>query len=288
MVNSITKLSPVKINLYLEVLNKTKSGYHNLESLMTLCDCGDVINIKKASEFKLSIDGPFAKGLVDKNNIILKSFSLIEKVFRKNFYVHINLTKNLPISSGMGGGSSNAATTILCMKELFNLDLDRKFLKFLFSLGADVPFCYQRKSALVKGKGEIILPLKKAIPQYHVLLVNPLIEISTKKIFEKIKISKRTKNNFDEKLINNQQIINFLNLKKNDLEKEAILQCNQIKIILDFIKKKTKPLISRMTGSGATCFALYENHDNLEEANNLLKQKFKDYWVKKTKLANVL
>ena len=87
MVNSITKLSPVKINLYLEVLNKTKSGYHNLESLMTLCDCGDVINIKKASEFKLSIDGPFAKGLADKNNIILKSFSLIEKFFRKNFYV---------------------------------------------------------------------------------------------------------------------------------------------------------------------------------------------------------
>ena len=70
-----------------------------------------------------------------------------------------------------------------------------------------------------------------------------------KKIFGKIKISKRTKNNFDEKLINNQQIINFLNLKKNDLEKEAILQCNQIKIILDFIKNKTKPLISRMTGS---------------------------------------
>ena len=256
---------------------------------MTLCDCGDVINIKKASEFKLSIDGPFAKGLADKNNIILKSFSLIEKVFRKNFYVHINLTKNLPISSGMGGGSSNAATTILCMKELFNLDLDRKFSKYLFSLGADVPFCYQRKSALVKGKGEIILPLKNTIPQYHVLLVNPLIEISTKKNFrKKIKISKRTKNNFDEKLINNQQIINFLNLKKNDLEKEAILQCNQIKIILDFIKKKTKPLISRMTGSGATCFALYENHDNLEDANNLLKKKFKDYWVKKTKLANVL
>ena len=106
--------------------------------------------------------------------------------------MHINLTKNLPISSGMGGGSSNAATTILCMKELFNLDLDRKFLKYLFSLGADVPFCYQRKSAL-RGKGEIILPLKKAIPQYHVLLVNPLIEISTKKFLKKLKSQKEQK-----------------------------------------------------------------------------------------------
>ena len=144
MNDNIIKLSPAKINLYLEVLEKTSSGYHNIESLMTFCDFGDIISIKKARSFKFTIDGPFSKQLSLKDNIVLKSVSFIEKLVNKSLTVHINLTKNLPISSGMGGGSSNAATVILCLIEMFNINCKEDFHESLFSLGADIPFCFFR------------------------------------------------------------------------------------------------------------------------------------------------
>ena len=103
----------------------------------------------------------------------------------------LNLTKNLPISSGMGGGSSNAATVILCLIEMFNINCKKDFHQSLFSLGADIPFCFFRKSALVTGKGENVLKIKNNYQNFFVLLVNPLIEISTKKIFEELTIPRR-------------------------------------------------------------------------------------------------
>ena len=160
MSDNITKLSPAKINLYLEVLERTSSGFHNIESLMTFCDFGDIVNIKKEKSFKFTIDGPFSKNLSLDNNIINKSVSFVEKLLNKNINVHINLTKNLPISSGMGGGSSNAATVILCLIEMYKIDCKEDFHQSLFSLGADIPFCFFRKSALVTGKGENVLKIE--------------------------------------------------------------------------------------------------------------------------------
>ena len=287
MSDSITRLSPAKINLYLEVLKKTSSGFHNIESLMTFCDFGDIISIKKTKSFKFTIDGPFSKKLSVNDNIIFKSVSFIEKLLNKNLTVHINLTKNLPISSGMGGGSSNAATVILCLIELFEIDFKENFHKSLFSLGADIPFCFCRKSALVTGKGENILRIENNFQNFFVLLVNPLIEISTKKIFEKLTIPIRKDIAlFNEKLLCNTKIIDFLNSRKNDLEKEAILQCKEIKNILDVFKNETNSLLSRMTGSGATCFALFKNEVDLINAEKIFTNKFKKFWVKKTKTVN--
>ena len=267
MNDSITKLSPAKINLYLEVLGKTSSGFHNIESLMTFCDFGDIINIKKGKSFRLTIDGPFSNKLSLNDNIIHKSVSFIEKLINKSLTVHINLTKNLPIASGMGGGSSNAATVILCLIEMFNIDCKKDFHKSLFSLGADIPFCFYRKSAIVTGKGESILKIEKNYKNFFVLLVNPMIEVSTKKIFEKLTIPTRKDCTiFDEKFLSNSQIVDFLNSRNNDLEKPAILQCEEIKNILDVFKNETNSLLSRMTGSGSTCFALFKNKKDLDNA----------------------
>ncbi len=287
MNDNITKLSPAKINLYLEVLEKTSSGYHNIESLMTFCDFGDIIRIKKAKSFKFSVDGPFSKKLPLKDNIVLKSVAFVEKLLNKNLTIHINLTKNLPISSGMGGGSSNAATVILCLIEMFNINYKEDFHQSLFSLGADIPFCFFRKSALVTGKGENILKIHNNYQNFFVLLVNPLIEVSTKKIFEKLNIPKREDFTiFNEKFLASNKIINFLNSRKNDLENQAIIQCEEIKTILDVLKNETSSLLSRMTGSGSTCFALFKNEKDLINAERIFRSKFKNFWVKKTKIVN--
>ena len=130
MLTEVKKISPAKINLYLEVQGKTDDGYHELESLMTFCDIGDVIHIKKSNSFSLKLSGPFSKDLKVQNNIIIKAVNLAETILNKKINVRINLIKNLPISSGMGGGSSNAATTILCLNEIYKfqeLALDDSF-----------------------------------------------------------------------------------------------------------------------------------------------------------------
>ena len=121
-------LSPIKLNLFLEVINKTSDGYHQLESLMIFCKFGDFIKIKKSNKFLFSVEGPFSENLSTKQNIIIDTVSLLENFFGIKFNIEIVLKKNLPISSGMGGGSSNAATVFHCLKNLYNLKIKKKIL----------------------------------------------------------------------------------------------------------------------------------------------------------------
>ena len=133
----------------------------------------------------------FQKIYQKKNNIILDAVSILENFFNLKFNIEIILTKNLPIASGMGGGSSNAATIVYCLINLYNLKIKKKDLNFLlFSLGADVPFCFYRKSAFVRGKGERIKFIKNKIRELPVILINPLVQVSTKSIFENLVLKK--------------------------------------------------------------------------------------------------
>lgn len=280
-------LSPIKLNLFLEVINKTSDGYHQLESLMIFCKFGDFIKIKKSNKFLFSIEGPFSENLSTRQNIIIDTVSLLENFFGMKFNIEIVLKKNLPISSGMGGGSSNAATVFHCLKNLYNLKIKKKDLdELLFSLGADVPFCYYRKSAMVKGKGEKIFFLNKKIRELPVVLVNPLIEISTKKIFENLNLNKSYKDKFDYNDIDKANFFNYLEEKKNDLQPFAEKICPKIREISDFLKVKTNAKFSRMTGSGATCFSIYENKDDAIKAERILRSEFKKIWIKRTELTN--
>ena len=280
-------LSPIKLNLFLEVINKTSDGYHQLESLMIFCKFGDFIKIKKSNKFLFSIEGPFSENLSTKQNIIIDTVSLLENFFGMKFNIEIVLKKNLPISSGMGGGSSNAATVFHCLKNLYNLKIKKKDLdELLFSLGADVPFCYYRKSAMVKGKGEKIFFLNKKIRELPVVLVNPLIEISTKKIFENLNLNKSYKDKFDYNDIDKANLFDYLEEKKNDLQPFAEKICPKIREISDFLKVKTNAKFSRMTGSGATCFSIYENKDDAINAERILRSEFKQIWIKRTELTN--
>lgn len=280
-------LSPIKLNLFLEVINKTSDGYHQLESLMIFCKFGDFIKIKKSNKFLFSVEGPFSENLSTRQNIIIDTVSLLENFFGMKFNIEIVLKKNLPISSGMGGGSSNAATVFHCLKNLYNLKIKKKDLdELLFSLGADVPFCYYRKSAMVKGKGEKIFFLNKKIRELPVVLVNPLIEISTKQIFENLNLNKSFKDKFDYNDIDKANLFNYLEEKKNDLQPFAEKICPKIREISDFLKVKTNAKFSRMTGSGATCFSIYENKDDAIKAERILRSEFKESWIKRTELTN--
>jgi len=288
MKENISMFSPAKINLFLEIKNKDRDGLHNLESLMSFCDFGDLIYVSKSKDLSLEISGPFSRSLIRKDNIILRTIYMLEKYLNTKIKVNIRLNKNLPIASGMGGGSSNAATIIHCIKQLFKINFDKNFNDFLFNLGADVPFCFYRRVAMVEGKGEKITFYPRKIPEYFVLLVNPNIQISTKRIFQKLKINFRTKKKPENRFVLEEDFLGYLLKKNNDLEVPAIDQCDEIKFIINELNNNTESLLSRMTGSGATCFALYDKRVKLLEAEKRIKEIKENYWVKTTKLVNII
>ncbi len=282
----ISKFSPAKLNLYLEIIDKDIDGYHNLESMMCFCDYGDSIAVSKSDDLTLKIDGPFSNFLEINDNIILRTISMLEQYTKTKINVDIKLTKKLPIASGMGGGSSNAATLLHCIIDLLKVKIKKDFNDFLFKIGADVPFCFYRKTAIVKGKGEKIILLNNKIPELFVLLVNPNIQISTKQTFKNLDISFYNKKTYSDKRMTCTEFLNFLLEKKNDLEIPAIKECYEVGKILKKLKNETNSLLARMTGSGATCFALYDEKKKLLKAEETMKNNNKDYWVMKSKLIN--
>ena len=118
MTITITKLSPAKINLFLEVKNKRNDGYHDIQSLMTFCDFGDLLCVSKSNDFRIKLEGPFSSSLINKENLIQKTVKKLEDLLQRKFNVEVVLKKNLPIASGMAGGSSNAATFITLLRKL--------------------------------------------------------------------------------------------------------------------------------------------------------------------------
>ena len=284
MTIAIKKLSPAKINLFLEVKNKRIDGYHDIQSLMTFCDFGDTLSVSKSKDFRIKLDGPFSSSLINKENLIQKTVKKLEDLFQRKFNVEVVLKKNLPIASGMAGGSSNAATFIACVKEIFRLEEVDGFNELLLSLGADVPFCYNGKTALVTGIGENI-KFTKNLKEYFVLLVNPKIEVSTKEIFNNINF-KDISYKEDKVILSNLIKLEFFKDRSNHLENYAIKQFKIIGEILSYLSKIKGSVLSRMTGSGATCFALFDCIEDLEEAEYLTTKRFKDCWIKSTKLKN--
>ena len=280
--------SPSKINLFLEVLSKRSDGYHELNSLMCFSNIGDQIQIQKSKKFKIFFEGQFSDLLKNdaSNNLVKKVFELMKKKFNLNSEAEIILHKNLPISSGIGGGSSNAATVIKALKEIFSLDFNTFELdKFLLSIGSDVPFCYHGSTALVRGKGEIQYKLNN-VPKLYVLLVNPLFEISTKQIFSKIEIFSQKKTEIKKLSLDESTFIEILKNSNNDCQIIAENICPDIKLILNYFNNETNSLLSRMSGSGATCFGLFNNKAELNSAFSLYINKKKKWWIKKGNILN--
>lgn len=279
--------SPAKINLFLEVLSKRVDGYHNINSLMCLCNVGDYLKITENSKFELNIDGPFKVCLQNMTqNIILNVFEIFKKKFSLKKNIKITLYKNLPISSGIGGGSSNAATAFKCFENFFKLQIDKKLRdNILLSIGADVPFCYHGKPSLVSGIGDKIKSIK-FLPDFFILLVNPLIKISTKEIFQKIKNFSSKKTFLPNKEVSKNTITDILINSNNDLESLVVKKYPEIGKILNLLKKDTNSLLTRMSGSGSTCFALFDSEKELTEAYLKISELKKNCWIEKGKILN--
>ena len=270
-----------KINLSLKVLKKLKNGYHNIMSLITFCDLHDIISISKirSSKDKISFSGKFKKGIDKEKNTATKVLSLLRKnQMVENQAFKINIQKNIPHGSGLGGGSSNAADLLNYFNSKMRLKLDKKKIKKLASkIGFDVPISLERRNTFLTGKKDEIIRLNQKF-KLNLLIVYPGLICSTKKIYKKNRKISLLKPQSFFYLKNNKKLINFLKNENNDLEKVVTKVYPKINEIINYIKSQKGCYFSRITGSGSACIGIFSNMKNAIYAQKLIKLKYPKYW----------
>ena len=270
-----------KINLSLRVIKKLNNNYHNIISLITFCDLHDVISISKtrSSRDKISFSGKFKKGINKKSNTVTKILNLLRRAkLLENQAFKINILKNIPHGSGLGGGSSNAADLLNYFNSKMKLKLSKKKIKQLANqVGFDVPINLERQNTLLTGKKDEILRLNQKF-KLNLLIVYPNLICSTKRIYEKNKkISLSTPQSFFC-IKNNKKLINLLKNENNDLEETVIKIYPKVKKIIEYIKSIKGCYFSRITGSGSACIGIFSNMKNAIYAQKLIKLNYPNYW----------
>ncbi len=270
-----------KINLCLQIIKKLNNGYHKISSLITFCDLHDVISISKIknSKDKISFTGRFKKGINKKSNTIIKVLNLLRKKrLLENQTFKINIQKNIPHGSGLGGGSSNAASLLNFLNLKMGLKLSKnKIKKLAGQVGFDVPISLERRNTFITGKNDEILRLNQKF-RLNLLIVYPNLICSTKKIYTKSRkiIFPKLSPFFYVK--NNKKLINLLKNENNDLERTVIKIYPKIKKIIKYIKSQEGCHFSRITGSGSACIGIFSNMKNAIYAKKLIKLKYPNYW----------
>jgi len=270
-----------KINLSLRVVRKLRNGYHNIKSLVTFCDLHDEISISrvKSSKDQVSFSGKFKKGIDKKSNTITKVLYLLrkKKFFNKQAF-KINIHKNIPHGSGLGGGSSNAADLLKFFNSKMHLKLSRNEMrKIANQIGFDVPISLEKKNTFLTGKKNEIIRLFQKFG-LNILIVYPNVICSTKKIYKNNKKFTFLKLRSNFCISNRNQLINFLKKENNDLEKTVIKFYPKVRKIIDLIKDQNGCYLSRITGTGSACFGIFSNMKTAILTKKLIKLKFPNYW----------
>jgi 4-diphosphocytidyl-2-C-methyl-D-erythritol kinase len=270
-----------KVNLNLRVIKKLKENYHTISSLITYCGIYDIISIEKKINFYDSIifSGKFKKGINKKKNTITKLLYLLRsKGFFKNIFFKIHIQKNIPHGSGLGGGSSNAASLLNFFNKKMKLKLKKSFLyKLASKIGFDVPIIMEKKNTFLMGKKINIKRINRSF-KLNILLVYPNIKCSTKKIYKSNKNFSFFKPHHSFNKIKKIDLIDYLIRENNDLEDAAVKLYPKIGEIIRFIKIQNGCYLSRITGSGSVCIGIFSNNSKATYAKNLIKLKFPKYW----------
>lgn len=273
--------APAKVNLFLHVGGLSPTGYHELCSWVVFADVGDQVSLGPAENFEFDVVGPYAHEVpADQDNLVLRARDELLAGLRGDAPpFRLVLTKALPVASGLGGGSSDAAATLRVLGEAF--DHPASDLLAL-SLGSDVPVCLNGTSAMVGGRGEVLMPAP-VTPTLDAVLVNPGAPSPTGKVYEAYDRMGRIGGADDPDLPpvigSSEEVAAILGLCRNDLEAPAIALQPLIGEVLDMLRDEPETLIARMSGSGATCFALCSGvmeADSLAERMSLMRP---DWWV---------
>lgn len=262
----IRVFAPAKINLALHVTGQRADGYHLLDMLVGFANVGDVVSVEASDHPSLTVIGPEAQGLSAGPNIITK----IIDAFATD-PLAVTLVKNLPIASGIGGGSTDAAATYRALRT--SQDDSAQLLQ----IGADVPMCVACQPARVRGIGQDILPLHLA--ELPIVLVNPRVQVATPAVFKSLtQRDNPPLSDLPNDLDNPASLIEYLIGQRNDLQTAAIDIAPIIAAALSDITQ-SGAILSRMSGSGATCFGVYASADLARSAALDLSRSHPDWWI---------
>lgn len=260
-----------KINFGLFVTEKRADNFHNIETIFYPIDFYDELTFEPSEKFYFSSNDTNLNN--DTNNLIVRTKELLEKETNKQLNVSIHLDKNIPIGSGLGGGSSNAAVTLLSLNEMFNLNLSKeKLAELALQLGSDVPFFLNPFPSYAQSRGEKLKIINITLP-YSILIINPGINVSTKWAYQNIK-PKQPEFNLEK--LSNENILDVEFLRKNiknDFENVVFPNYPLIKNIKIEVYEIGADF-SLMSGSGSTLFALFKNIDKALEAEKYFKQNY--------------
>lgn len=282
----IFRPAPAKINLFLHVKNRRADGYHEIESLVVFTDLCDHIKVEDSDGLELLASGPFASALPSsENNLIFRAARLLARAANIKPRARIFLKKVLPVAAGIGGGSADAAATLLALIDLWKISISAAALHDLASnLGADVPVCLSQSPRFISGVGHDLEKIEK-LPPFALLLVNPRYPLNTAQVFRHLSTPFPIHQRWDNGATEN--FLSKLGECQNDLEPPATSLAPIISEVLEELQDLSGCQLARMSGSGSTCYGLFEDLNKAESAAQLLLKRKKNWWVQSSLVRDI-
>jgi 4-diphosphocytidyl-2-C-methyl-D-erythritol kinase len=273
-------VAPAKVNLTLHVTGQRDDGYHLLDSLVVFTDAGDIITAAPADDLTLTVSGPFSQGVpTDHTNLILRAAETLRRVRGVIKGAAITVEKHLPNAAGLGGGSSDAATTLKLLADLWDVPPLPASAPEVLTLGADVPVCLRNPAPTrMKGIGDVLAPVAK-LPNCALVLVNPKVAVPTSAVFDGLAIKQNASMDAVPHDLNFADFAAWLALQRNDLQQPAISSAPAVKTAIDRLNKIPTIAFAGMSGSGATCFGLTKDMADARHAARVLQVAEMGWWV---------
>jgi len=279
-----------KVNLTLRVNGRRSDGYHDLESVVAFADCADRLTLTPGPELHLKMSGPLAQACGEtSDNLVLKAARLLAERVPRMQAGSFTLEKVLPVAAGIGGGSADAAAALRLLAQLNGLELDDpRIIEVAKLTGADVPVCVRSLACVMTGVGETLQPL--ALPKMPCVMVNPGVPVATRDVFNALGLRNGElligatdvllqDREWPEEQASLEDWVEALAANSNDLEAPAMRIEPAIGKVLAALNATNGAWLARMSGSGATCFAIYENTADAQRAAEKIRRDHPGWWV---------
>jgi 4-diphosphocytidyl-2-C-methyl-D-erythritol kinase len=288
--NLTTAWAPAKVNLYLHVGAPGAGGLHPVDSLVMFADtrAADRISARVWPQLTLAVEGPGAKSLKHApNNLSLAAaMALRDAADRTGLGAALTLHKELPVAGGVGGGSADAAATLHVLNQVWGIQFGEAALERLATqLGADAPACVRCRPLVMRGTGERLHDVHA--PDLPAVLINPGIPLETRKVFERFDQlgANRTFRETDPPAYRDfTNFVSALNTYRNDLQQAAVGMCSEIDKVIQALRAEKGCLIARMSGSGPTCYGIFQSQEEADAAAVDIAARKKKWWVRSTTL----
>jgi 4-diphosphocytidyl-2-C-methyl-D-erythritol kinase len=279
--------APAKINLYLRVVGRRDDGYHLIDSMIAFADVGDTVAASVSNSIDLAVDGPFARSLGEgPDNLVLQAAHALSREAPRRPGAALRLTKNLPVASGIGGGSADAAATLRLLSRLWRLDIaPRRLAEIALSLGADVPACLDGRTLRAGGIGDVIEPAPP-LPPIAVVLVNNGEAVETAAVFAARARSYAPPAPPLDRLGDVASLARLCGALGNDLAEAAARIEPSIPDVLAALGATNGCRLAQLSGSGATCFGLFETPAGADAAARRLSKSHPGWWVRPARFLN--